>query len=205
MIPDGLVAALLDAAQHTTGRALVATDGGSAGEGRDLTHRRGAVGIAVRSATGDQLGFRLPRPGLDQTAYGAELWGLWVITAALAEAAVPADVFIDNLSVVRGGRRAWADGVLSRRQPEAWHAIQTQARRIADATLHWCPSHGKNPEWVPALGFCAQEVRELNDLADEQVSLERDRLWALGKVARVARSVQHDRAASALRRLHRGL
>ena len=77
--------------------------------------------------------------------------------------------------------------------------------RFADATLHWCPSHGKNPEWVPALGFCAQEVRELNDLADEQVSLERNRLWALGKVARVARSVQHDRAASALRRLHRGL
>ena len=86
VIPDGLVAALLDAAQHTTGRALVATDGGSVGEGRDLSHRRGAVGIAVRSATGDQLGFRLPRPGLDQTAYGAELWGLWVITAALAEA-----------------------------------------------------------------------------------------------------------------------
>ena len=128
-----------------------------------------------------------------------------MITAALAEAGVPADVFIDNLSVVRGGRRAWADGVLARRQPAAWHAIQTQAQRIADATLHWCPSHGKNPDWEPATGFDAEEIRSLNDLADEQVSRERNRLWARGEVARVARQVQHDRARSALHRLHRGL
>ena len=94
---------------------------------------------------------------------------------------------------------------LGRRQPAAWHAIQTQAQRMADATLHWCPSHGKNPDWEPAAGFSAQEVRELNELAEDHVSLARNRLWASGKVARVARMVQNDRAGTALRRLHRGL
>ena len=73
VMPDGLVAALRAAAQHNSGRALVATDGGSIGEGRDLNHRRGAVGIALRTATGEQRGFHFPRPGLDQTAHGAEL------------------------------------------------------------------------------------------------------------------------------------
>ena len=47
-------------------------------------------------------------------------------------AAVPADVFIDNLSVTRGGRRAWSGQPhIPRRQPAAWRAISEQAQHLA--------------------------------------------------------------------------
>ena len=54
-MPEGLVDALRESAQHTGGRALAATDGGSIG--KDFSHRRGSVGIAVCQADGELKGF----------------------------------------------------------------------------------------------------------------------------------------------------
>ena len=173
-VPEGLVDALRESAHHAGGRALAATDGGSIGD--DFYHRRGSVGIAVRQADGAIRGFSLPRPGLDQTSHGAEFWGLWIITVALANAAVPADVWIDNSSVVHGGRRAWKEQHLPRRQPAAWHSIREQARKLVDCKLYWCPSHGKRPDWNCPAGFCALEIRDLNAEADDQAKGQQKRM-----------------------------
>ena len=172
----------------------------------DLAHRRGSVGIAVRKADGSLRGFSSPRPGLDQTAHGAELWGLWIISVAIALAAVETDVFIDNAAVVHGGQQAWAGGNLPRRQPAAWHAIAGQARRFRGTNnLNWCPGHGKHPEWQAPPGFEETEIRDLNEKADEEASNEQRRIWALGAVARASREVQNKRTERALHRQHRGL
>ena len=134
-VPDGLA----DAIRGSPGRALLASDGGS--HGKTLELRRGAVGFAVKSAEGRIRGFRARRPGLDQTPYGAEVWGLWVLLLALQEAPTPADVFIDNAAVVRHGRRVLAGGPLPKNMPEAWAAIARNGRGLPEVRLPgaWLP------------------------------------------------------------------
>ena len=149
--------------------------------------------------------FSVPRPGADQTAHGAEFWGLWVLTVAIALAQVPVTVFIDNLSVVRQGRAAWRGAPPGRRMPAAWHAVAHRARQHLNSFLFWCPSHGKKPRWKPPEPYSAAEIRRLNHEADEQASAQ------LGFILDAAFATDQGRAAVArwtqrsLRRLHEGL
>ena len=159
----------------------------------------------MRSSTGALRCWRIARPGRDQTSYGSEFWGLWVLTAALAVAAVPGDAWIDNLAIVNKGRAAWNGIWTTRRMLAAWWHLREKARTLQDSTLRWCPSHGKQPDWRPPAPFQEEEIRRLNDCADKEASKEVAVQWARGEPSRVGAQVIRDWASRALHRQHRGL
>lgn len=202
-IPEDLVEAIRDSARHPSGRALLASDGGSMGA--EYPTRRASVGLAVRSCTGEVKGWGVARPGRDQSSFGAEFWGLWVLTKALAAAAVPADAWIDNLSIVNKGRAAWGGRWTERRMAAAWWHVRHSARDLHDLALRWCPSHGKQPDWAPPMPFQGPEIRALNARADKEASKELCAQWETGAAARVGTQVIRDWAQRALHRQHRGL
>jgi hypothetical protein len=202
-IPEDFVESLRDSARHHSGRALVASDGGSKGEGYPA--RCGSVGVAVRSSTGDIRGWRIARPGGDQTSYGAEFWGLWILTSALAAAAVPGDAWIDNLAIVEKGRAAWGGRWTDRRMPAAWWHLRERAQQLGASVVRWCPSHGKRADWRPPSPFNEVEIRALNARADEEASRELDAQWAKGQPARVGAEVIREWTMRALHRQHKGL
>ena len=196
-------AGLADAIRGTQGRALLASDGGSFD--RRVEFRRGSVGFAVQGPDGLIRGFGGRRPGLDQTSYGAEVWGLWVLLLALQAAPTPADIFIDNLAVVRTGRRVLGGGAPPKNMPEAWEAIARVGRDLPDVRLHWVPSHGKRPDWSPAAGFSGEVIRRLNAVADQQASDVQEALMREAAPTHAARKRIRNWTRAALVRQHAGL
>ena len=140
-LPAGFVQAL----RAIPGRALVASDGGSNGRSQEL--RRAAVGFALRVSPGRIQGWGVRRPGADQSPFGAEAWGLRLLLLALREAGETGDIWIDNLQVVRIGRRVIAGAPIPKYMTELWAEVALVGQAIQGLRIHWVPSHGKRPEW----------------------------------------------------------
>ena len=70
------------------------------------------------------------------------------------------------------------------------------------AEVQWIPSHGGHTDWTPnrvlARTYCAAELRELNDLVDQQAMLRRKKNENALRVARTQK--RHQRLCSSVRR-----
>ena len=153
----------------------------------------------------------------DQSAYRAELRGLFFAVGAAAGAACRGArgeifVFCDCFSAICAVATRHGDAAL---------LVQSIASLIQEAgslgikiSLEWIPSHGKRPEWKPSLEVDPAYLRNLNEAADAAAKQSAERRLQGSLRARWAvlqaqasqweyKAVQP--AASAARQLHQHL
>ena len=165
---------------------LVATDGGS--EGSNFDTRVAGWGAHTDGPELERATASGSVPGLDQTAYAAELWALVELLRAATAARVGSIiVIIDNKSVANRAaaiaRGAVAGAVNC---PEAWAHVASMLANLPGSEIHWVPAHGRHPEWSPPEGHNAVEWRALNDTVDHAASAVSKRRWGQSLPERTA-------------------
>ena len=127
-------------------------------------------------------------PGLDSSAFAAELFAAECTATAAAMAAeqgfdIKLTWFIDNLSVCKMVQE-FAKG--KKRLP-AQYALQhywlAKALKIVEVDAKWIPSHGKTPDWKNAgdEGLTTGQARALNAAADVGASRTAVMAWKKSK------------------------
>ena len=91
----------------------------------------------------------------------------------ITQTGVQADIWVDNLAVVRRATRIWTNRVpLPKDSPAIWARVKLwglEARKRG-TVLRWCPSHGKAKKWEPPHPFRAGEIRAINQIADDEAT-----------------------------------
>ena len=107
-----------------------------------------------------------------QSAYAAEVWGLWTALRNMRGVTAPIMVLIDNLSV-RNQAAAWAEETRNRLRimRGTWKKIRDEIRRhIGGIGFVWVPSHGKKEEWRAPCREDTDRFRILNAEADKEAT-----------------------------------
>ena len=112
-------------------------------------------------------------PGLDSSAYAAELWAAIIAISAASRLheqgiTLKLDIFIDNAAVCKLVKQIGL-GVTRRpcnyRLQAAWIMQESEGMQVC---AHWVPSHGNNATWTAPVDTPATtgQVRALNAAAD---------------------------------------
>ena len=184
---------------RTKGEIVLATDGGSAGDCFD--ERVASAGIAC---AGQRYGSIVP--GLDQSAYAAEVWALWTAMRNLRTVTGRITVLIDNMSV-RNQAAAWAMGLRDRLgiMPSTWRKIRDEiTRHKGRIDFVWVPSHGKREEWRAPRLEDTQRFRELKDMADKEATEHLRERLAVTKRRQSLKMRADGRASETLKRMREG-
>jgi hypothetical protein len=112
-------------------------------------------------------------PGLDSSAYAAELWAAIIAVSAASRlqeqgATVQLHLFIDNAAVCKLVRDAGRGLTKLPGQYCFQTAWLAEAARNIQLQSHWVPSHGKSTDWTAPISAQAStgQIRALNAAAD---------------------------------------
>ena len=86
---------------------------------------------------------------------------------------VQADIWIDNLAVVRKASKLWTTKVpIPKGSPAIWARVKDWGIKVRSrgTAIRWCPSHGKAKNWEPPHPFLGGEVRAINQAADDEAT-----------------------------------
>ena len=154
--------------------AVVATDGGARLLGEHLAWRAAAWAVIAGGHTCSGI-----VQGAEQTAAAGERTAFRVVCKAAAMAQRRVRVLVDNLPIVLGCRRRRD---YDRGDKELWAFWGEVREALPLLTVAWIPSHGKQRDWVPPVGWPEAAVcRGLNEKADEAATAQLRRLdgwWA---------------------------
>ena len=101
------------------------------------------------------------------------MYGLYLCLKGVTETGAQADIWVDNLAVVRRATKLWTNRVpLPKDSPAIWARVKTWGLQAKErgTVLRWCPSHGKATKWEPPHPFLVGEIRAINQTADDEAT-----------------------------------
>ena len=117
-------------------------------------------------------------PGMDQTAYAAEVWGVLQVVLACEGMEGDMCLLVDN-KAAQTELQAWIEGAreVLGNMPRTWRRIREAVQNTPGLRSAWLPSHDKVKEgWQPPQGWTEEECRALNKKADEECTAGLERL-----------------------------